>query len=55
MTWNGKCQLPWTQTSFLPYGELQLQRRSEAEAEHGLSSTQRKSERLEGQMSSYGL
>ena len=37
------CQLPpLAQTSFLPRGKTQLQRRSEREAERGLNSTQRR-------------
>ena len=47
-------ELQWTQISFPPYGEMQLQRRSETEAKHGLGSTQKRV-KLEGQMSSYGL
>lgn len=44
MDWNGMCRLPLAQMSFLPRGEMQLQRRSETEAEHGLSATQRRGE-----------
>lgn len=39
---DGKVSDPWTWISFLPYGDVQLQRRSETEAESGLGSTQRR-------------
>lgn len=40
MDWNGMRQLPSAQMPFLPHGEKQLQKKSEREAEHSLSSMQ---------------